>query len=162
MSPLDALRGWYEEQTEAFQEEIAFLLSTSMFDNENDSFSSCVADLKAWLGAKNLDPYNLTGRVARFRACFELAFAHRFHESGWDRPKSFFKYILTEGSSNVDSDQFHLSPTAFKMLRGLPERVEEWKQVGISWTALREKHLTDAVLSNWAAVTSAEYFSKLR
>jgi hypothetical protein len=88
------------------------------------------------------------GRVLRFHSCFEYAFASRFTPAGWIDTERFFRGIVEKAARNPDSEEAKM-PSAFRMLRALPECMETWRSIGISWDELYE-HISDEALNRYS------------
>jgi hypothetical protein len=155
MSPLEEISEWFDEQDAEVQGDIAFLVSMLLFDDLSfEDHEKPRPKLSAWLDAKGLPRYLDVGRAIRFRACFEFAYAKRFEPAGWAHTEEMFRAIVTTGANDPDSMEAKFSGSAFPMLRALPERIEVWRAVGISWRRLWSERLTSERLEAWTVSAS--------
>jgi hypothetical protein len=150
MTPLDAISKWLNEQDAEVRSDTGMLVSMLLFDNTSfEVLQNGAANLLAWLGTKGLPSYTVVGRAVRFRACFEFVYTKRFTPEGWTNTEKMFRSIISTGASDSTSDEAKLSPSAFPMLRALPERIEVWREVGIAWKQLLDDHISDEALESW-------------
>ncbi len=158
MTPLEALSKWFKEQDEDVQKNAAFLVSVCLFDGVSLlDLENPVVKLLDWLDAdaSDLPRAAVVGRVIRFRACFEHTCAARFKPEGWATADRIFRSVITKGASDPNSDDAKFAPKAFPMLRALPEHIEKWGKVGLSWQKLVDEHLSKETLDHWQFLAPA-------
>jgi hypothetical protein len=150
MTPLEALSKWFKEQDVEVQKDASLLVSMYLFDEMSlPDWKSPVPKVLAWLDVSDLPRYAIVGRVIRFRACFEHTCARRFKPEGWATTDRVFRSVIAKGASDSGSDEAKIAAQAFPMLRALPERIEKWGKVGLSWEKLLDEHLSDEALEQW-------------
>ena len=155
-SPLAAIARWVRAQDEAIQDEIAGLLAFLMF--EEDGYLASIEKQReamlTWLNYEGLS-FRTIGRALMFKSCLEHACRKRFSEEGWEENAETFRSVISEGSSDHESDAAQIAPSAFRMLRQLPERKEAWLAVGRTWDELMQEHLSEEALNTWSIVQMA-------
>jgi hypothetical protein len=149
VSPLQAIADWLQAQPMDIQEDVGAMVLMLLEDESSfERHSNPVPFLLEWLNKDSIGIREI-GKALTFKALFEHVFVKRFTEAGWVRPEKMFRSVITEGATDHDSDAAKIAPSAFRMLRALPERKELWKAAGITWTALVSEHLTEEALDAW-------------
>jgi hypothetical protein len=150
VSPLRAIAVWLMQQDKEIQTDTAALVL--MLTQDGLSWaekSDPVPVLLDWLSDECTGTYRTIGKAVIFKAAFEHACAKRFTGEGWIEPEAMFRSVISEAASNQDSDAAQIAPSAFRMLRAIPERRELWKAAGKSWAALVQQYLTYEALNEW-------------
>lgn len=152
-SPLAAIRDWIREQDGEIRSDIAvsmaYLLLGPEFYLERPERQ--LEALLLWLDDED-DGFKIraVGRALMFKSCFEF-FAHdRFSEGGWRGTEAMFRDVVSKAASDPQSEVQMIAPGAFRALRDLPARRENWALAGKSWAHLVEEHLTHEALNRWS------------
>ncbi|MGY3614163.1 hypothetical protein [Bradyrhizobium sp. USDA 10063] len=155
VTPLHAIRDWFEKQDDEVQCEIAGMAALLVFEGADllDLSSREWCDcLRRWLSEAGLPAHTIIGRALTFRTCFEYFAESRFTESGWRRSETTALEILEDAKDVPNSEAARLAPIAEKMLDTLPARKGRWMEVRKSWRELASASLTARSLRVWSAL----------
>ncbi|MEY9278852.1 hypothetical protein [Bradyrhizobium yuanmingense] len=154
VTPLHAIRDWFEKQDEEVRCEIAGMAALLVFEGDGllDFSSREWCDyLRRWLSEAGLPAHTIIGRALTFRTCFEYFAESRFTESGWARSETAALEVLEDAKRDPNSEAARFAPIAEKMLDTLPARKSRWIEVRKSWRALANSSLTARALRVWSA-----------
>ncbi|WP_246799562.1 hypothetical protein [Bradyrhizobium sp. CCBAU 51753] len=153
VTPLQAIRDWFEKQDGEVRREIAGMAVLLLFEcrgpSEIGSQEWCEY-LRRWLNQAGLSNHAVIGRALTFRTCFEYFAESRFTESGWTLSEKTALKILEEAKLDPNSEAARLAPTAHEMLDALPARKSRWIEVRKSWRELAGARLTPRALRVWS------------
>ncbi|MGY3695874.1 hypothetical protein HAP41_0000007265 [Bradyrhizobium barranii subsp. apii] len=154
VTPLHAVRNWFEGQNEEVRCEIAGMAALLVLEGggllECSSKGWC-DHLRRWLSEAGLPAHTIIGRALRFRTCFEYFAESRFTESGWRRSEAATLKILEDAKRDPNSEAVRFVPIARKLLDTLPARKIRWMEVRKSWRELANASLTARALRVWSA-----------
>ncbi|WP_342723726.1 hypothetical protein AAFG07_32105 [Bradyrhizobium sp. B097] len=153
VTPLHAIRAWFERQDEEVRCEIAGMAALLVFEGggllELSSREWCDYLLR-WLSEAKLPTHTVIGRAMMFRTCFEYFTEGRFTESGWTRSEAAALKILEDAKRAPNSEAARFAPVAKKMLDTLPDRKSRWMELRKSWKELADGNLTARALRIWS------------
>lgn len=154
-SPIQVIKDWYVSLDDELQTDIAYMLVHLMLGEQTFDSDALVPRLLGWFDERGAgSPYPVAVAAVMFRSSFEYLFADRFTGAGWVGPEQMFKGVIREAASDKEgeADASKIAPSAFRMLRNLPERKAKWKDAGDKWNALVSSSLNDDALREWTRI----------
>ncbi|NUU44377.1 hypothetical protein [Tardiphaga robiniae] len=150
MSPIVSIKNWYLSLEQELQADIGYFFSTTILNE--DGFDNPSDRVIKWLDAVAVSQtYHQVGAAVTFRAFISYFISDRFREDGWATPERLFKSVIQEASEDKtrESTASRLAPSAFRMLRNLPDRKAKWIEAGQAWKVLLDSTLSDAAFNDY-------------
>ena len=129
----EIIRDWFSGLSDVHQMDISGLLmpmlsDTFDFSKDTETFPQEMLD---WLTPEDEFAYRTLGKALSFIHCFEHIFSSRFSHDGWVLPRQIFEKVLADPPSES------MAKTARDSLESMPERQEQWAEIGKSWEATK-------------------------